>query len=110
MISVLSYGLIDMLVSTGNRLTERWLITALFAMEYIPAIALIPRFILALRALHAHRVQGSCGSDIDTAFGLASGPGHDTTMSSIIFAEDGEDRAAEREQGEGDIHPVDGNA
>ena len=34
-------------------------------------IVLTPRFIMSIRELYAHDVQGRCGEGIDTGFGLS---------------------------------------
>ena len=68
------------------------------AATFPPQFMLVPRFILSLRALYAHDVQGRGGSDIDTAFGLGSSSGHDAAGSTIVFASGGQNE--EEEQGE----------
>ena len=54
--------------------------------QCIPAFTLVPRFILSLRELYARDVQGRRGSNIDTAFGLASVSTHGA-LTTIMFAD-----------------------
>ena len=72
---------------------------------YVPPFVLTPRLVLSLREVYARDLQGRCGSDIDTAFGLTSS-GHATIASQIVFAEDGENVVEEpdeeREEGQGE--------
>ena len=55
--------------------------------QSVPAITLVPRFIFGLRKLYARDIQGRRGSEIDTAFGLASVPSHSTALSMMVFAD-----------------------
>lgn len=65
-------------------------------LEEIPPYVLVPRFILNLRKLHAHDLQGRRGSYIDTVFGLESAAGQ---SASIIFVGRGQNES--QEEGEG---------
>lgn len=85
--SVLTYALIDVLASTGNIPTYGWRIILIGTMESVPAITLVPRFILSLRKLYARDLRGRRGSDIDIAFGLTSGCSHGAVVSVIMFAD-----------------------
>lgn len=63
---------------------------------YEPPYSLVPRFILSLRALYARDLQGRCGSDIDTAFGMSLGSVHGAATSAIVFADDGQNEGSEQ--------------
>ncbi|KAG8216334.1 hypothetical protein J3R82DRAFT_6407 [Butyriboletus roseoflavus] len=57
--------------------TEGWPTLALLPIEYVPAFALTPRFIMSVRALHPGEPQGSQGHDIDAGSGLSRSRLHD---------------------------------
>ena len=85
--SILAFALIDMLADTANLPTDGWPVILFEAMEYIPPYTLVPRFILGLRALYARDLPGICGTEIDTAFGLAPASGRVAAASVIMFAD-----------------------
>ena len=70
---------------------------------YVPPFVLTPRLVLSLREVYARDLQGRCGSDIDTAFGLTSS-GSAAVTSQIVFADGGqnvvEEPGEEREEGQ----------
>ena len=75
-----------------------WEVVLIAIVTYVPAFVLTPRFVLSLRDLYARDVQGRCGGDIDTAFGLTSS-GRAPVTSEIVFADGGHNLV--EEQGEG---------
>ena len=95
-----------MLGATNISLFYTWQVVLVGIVQYVPAFVLAPRLVLSLRELYARDLQGRCGSDIDTAFGLTSS-GHGTVGSQIVFAEGGQDvvewpgEKRDGEQGEG---------
>ena len=88
--SMLAYGLIDVLGSTGIIQAEGYAEIAMGIMELIPPFILVPRFVLTLRKVYARDLQGRRGSEIDTAFGLGSAVGRGAVASAIMFADAGE--------------------
>ena len=70
-----------------------------FTLEYVPMFTLSSRFILSIREMHAHDVQGRRGSGIDTGFGLSvSGRGAVETV--LVFADVAQDEgSADVEEG-----------
>ena len=67
-----------------------WIQWPATVLQGIPPFVLVPRFILGLRELYAHHLQGSL---IDTAFGVGSGPTHGlhgAVRSTMAFAAPGE--------------------
>lgn len=88
-------SLLAILFNTGDIPLGGWWIL-LGVPQVIPPIVLVPRFILNLRALYAHDLQGRDGRDIDSAFGLSSGFIHDATASAIVFADSGENEGTEQ--------------
>ena len=89
---------VNILANLGIQVAPGSPLGVLNEIVYIPQYTLIPRFILGLRVLYAHDVQGRHGSNIDTAFGLGSSSGHDAAGSVIVFAAGGQNE--EEEQGE----------
>lgn len=96
MCSCLVWSLLDVLYDTTSIIHGGWS-TALLILEFVPQFTLTPRFILSLRALYARNVQGGQGSDIDTAFGFTSAPGHGT-VGTIVFADAEQNEGAEQEE------------
>lgn len=92
--SILPYTLLDLLANAGNIPKGRWAVIIPFMVEYVPAITLVPRFILTVRELHARDLQRRRGSEIDTGFGLSSASGHGVVT--IIFADGGEYEVSEQ--------------
>ena len=93
--SMLLYAAVTVTCHTTSLSIDGWWILLVVA-EYIPIFTLVPRFILNLRDLYAHDLQGRRGSNIDTAFGLSSTPGHGPVASAIVFAEDGQNEGGEQ--------------
>ena len=98
----------NLLFNLGIGQESRWWLI-LNAVTYTPRFTLVPRFILSLRALHAHSVQGRCGSDIDTAFGLGSSSDHGAGSAIDIMGggqneeeDQGEELVEERYEGQGE--------
>ena len=84
--STLSYSLINILFYTANVPIDGWLVILVGMMKYVPAVTLVPWFILTLRELYACEVQNSYESDIDTAFGFGLVLGHSAAASVLMFA------------------------
>lgn len=95
---MLSYALVNMLVSARIIPTEGWWQILIAVSAYIPPFTLAPRFILSLRELHSGGLQGRRGSNIDTAFGLTSAFGHDATALAVISADAGQDEGLGRDE------------
>ncbi|KAF8553945.1 hypothetical protein OG21DRAFT_1497349, partial [Imleria badia] len=55
-----------------STLGSSWQQDVLIILEHVPMITLTTRFIMSIRELHAHDVQGRRGEGIDTGFGLPS--------------------------------------
>lgn len=96
MTRILIYVLTDLLSMTAIHLTPGLPVTLHLMVEYVPAITLVPRFVLSLRELYAQDLQGRCGSDIDTAFGLTSAVSRGAAASTIMFANGGQHEALEQ--------------
>ena len=94
---MLMYAIANVISDAASLSIDEWWILLAVA-EYIPIFTLVPRFILNLRELYAHDLQGRRGSKIDTAFGLTSASSHGPVVSTIMFAEVGQNE--DREQGE----------
>ena len=95
--SMLMYSIVNVIFYAASLSIDGWWILLMLA-QAIPIFTLVPRFILNLRELYARDLQGRRGSDIDTAFGLSSTPGHGPVASAIMFAEGGQNEG--EEQGE----------
>lgn len=95
---ILFFALINVLINSGDVPTDGWRLILLSAVEYIPTITLVPRFILGMRELYARDLQCRRGSEIDTAFGFISTSIHEAPVSTIMFAGVGQ---TELEEGEG---------
>ena len=67
--------------------SPKWLLVLYSTMQFLPIGIVAPRLILSLRKLYARDLQGRCGGDIDTAFGMSSVSGHDAVISEIMFAD-----------------------
>lgn len=68
----------------GQFQTEGWPTLVLLPLEYVPAFALTPRFIMSVRAPHPHEPQGSQGHEVDAGFG-ASGSRHRDRDATIVM-------------------------
>ena len=80
------FGLIFVLSASGKFPTGGWQLDLLAILGYVPMYTLTPRFILSIRELYKHDVQGGPRDGIDTGFGLSSagyGAGDGTA---IVFA------------------------
>ncbi|KAF8136545.1 hypothetical protein EV363DRAFT_1428926 [Boletus edulis] len=77
------FNLMGMLTTSGKFPKEGLGMILSFILEYVPIFALTPRFILSIRRMYARDVEGRCGEEIDTGFGLSSS-GHGAT---IVFAD-----------------------
>ena len=78
--------LINVLGASGKLPTAGWQIIALGNVQDVPMYTVAPRFILSIRELYKHDVQGGPRDGIDTGFGLSSagyGAGDGTA---IVFA------------------------
>ena len=104
--SMLLYAAVNVMFDTANIPIDGWWILLLVA-QNIPMFTLVPRFILNLRELYAHDLQGRCGSDIDIAFGLTSASCYGPVTSAIMFADgghsDGEEQSEEIQMEEREI-------
>ncbi|KAG9312081.1 hypothetical protein JVU11DRAFT_7364 [Chiua virens] len=59
----------------------------LMFLEYVPVFTLAPRFIISIREIHDHDVQGRRGGGIDSGFGLSTLSDRDATRSEqVVFA------------------------
>ena len=77
-----------MLDNAGLLDSWQWLMRLTDALRVILPTTLAPRFILDLRELYAHDLQGRRGSHVDTAFGFGlDSLGHDTIGDAIVFAD-----------------------
>ena len=89
MISTLCYQIVNALTALGN-IPQGWAIDVLPACTGIALYTLTPRFVMNIRELYAVDIQGRCGGDIDTGFGLSSRAGRSvggmTTIGTIAFA------------------------
>ena len=79
--SILGFELSNELISTGVSPLSQF-----NPMQYIAVVALVPIFIVNLRKLYVRDLQGRCGNDIDTVFGLQSVSSHSAAISAIMFA------------------------
>lgn len=70
--SILLLALINILGNAGSIPAGGWQFVLAMLLQEIPPLTLISRFILSLRELHAHDLQGRQGGGIDTEFGLGS--------------------------------------
>ena len=57
-----------------------------FTLEFVPMFTLSSRFILSIREMHTHDMQGRRGSGIDTGFGL-SVSGCDAVETVLVLAD-----------------------
>ena len=96
--SILTSALVNILDNTVGIPTNGLLAILVWAIEGIPAITVVPRFILSLRKLYARDLRGRHGSDIDIAFGFTSASDHGAVASAIMFADGRQNE--EEEQGE----------
>ena len=62
----------NLLGETGNIPVKGWLGDLLDARTVVPAIILVPRFILSLRRTYAREHCGRCETDIDIPLGFTS--------------------------------------
>ena len=104
--SILLYATVIVMFNAANIPNDGWWILWPLA-QSIPIITLVPRFILNLRELYARDLQGRRGSDIDTAFGLASAASNGPVVSDMMFADGGQNEG--EEQGRGDTNGREGN-
>ena len=107
--STLMYSIIDLTFYADSLSVDEWWMVLLVA-QVAPMFTLVPRFILNLRELYAHDLQGRRGSNIDTAFGLTSASSHGPVASVIMFAEDGQNEGEEIQMEERDIRSAGGGA
>ena len=70
-----------------------------FTLEFVPMFTLSSRFILSIRELHAHNVQGKGGGGIDTGFGLYVS-GHGAVETVPVFAD------VEQDEGSADVEEM----
>ena len=92
MISTFLYCVVNMLGHLGN-IPQGWPTYLLMIAANVPLYTLTPRFVMNVRELYMLDMQGRCGDDIDSGFGLLSGTGwgagEPTTMGTIAFVEGG---------------------
>lgn len=112
---ILVFSVIHVLYYVAQIPQDGWWIL-LAVPEYVPPFTLVPRFILSLRALYVRDLQGRHRSDVDTAFGLTSTAIQATSISTIIFAYDGQNEGLEQgdememREMEGEIPSTDSSA
>ena len=70
--SVFMYSLINVLANIGTLPAGESQLIVIAVLQYVPILTQAPRFIMGIRELHAHDVQGRRGDGIDTGFGLSS--------------------------------------
>ncbi|KAI9567798.1 hypothetical protein HD554DRAFT_2263343 [Boletus coccyginus] len=70
-LAIFCFSLITVLAASGKLPEGGWQTIPLFILEEAPMYILGPRFIMGIRKVYEHDVQGRCGSRIDTAFGLS---------------------------------------
>ena len=92
LISTFLYCIVNMLGVLGN-IPQGWLTYSLMVVASVPLYTLTPRFVMNVRELYVLDLQGRCGNDIDTGFGLLNGAGcsmgETTTIGTIAFVERG---------------------
>lgn len=93
MVSTFFYTLTNMLGMLGT-IPAGWVTQMLMVAADVPVYTLTPRFVMNIRELYVLDLQGRCGGDIDTGFGLSSTAGRDgrgtTMIETIAFADGGE--------------------
>lgn len=93
MVSTFFYTLTNMLGMLGT-IPAGWVTQMLMVAADVPVYTLTPRFVMNIRELYVLDLQGRCGGDIDTGFGLSSTVGRDgrgtTMIETIVFADGGE--------------------
>ncbi|KAF8546119.1 hypothetical protein OG21DRAFT_1502058 [Imleria badia] len=69
--SIFVFAFINTVGISGYLPTGGWKSDLLLILGFVPMFTLIPRFIMSIRELYAHDVQGRRGEGIDTGFGLS---------------------------------------
>lgn len=92
--SVLLFNLINVLSVSGTVPAGGWGVIVLVISEYVPIYTLTPRFILNMRELYAHDMQGRRGEGIDTGFGFSLSS-RDAGGMPMVFADVGENHGLE---------------
>ncbi|KAG9315418.1 hypothetical protein JVU11DRAFT_4571 [Chiua virens] len=110
-LAIVLLNLIDELFKTGNIPGTGWQYILACILEYVPVFTLTPRFIIMIREMYAHDVQGRRGSGIDTGFGLSTLSSHGGTTSDTIVPSAGVqteivDNVDANDEGIGDIEEV----
>lgn len=90
--SIVIYALLHIVLGTRVGTAEGWFFLLTAAVQQIPPVTLVPRFILGLRELYA---PGRQASGIDSAFSAASERGHGAVPSTIVFANPGRNEGEE---------------
>ena len=94
---MLVFAVISFLYNTVIDPTYDWLALLCNALQVIPPVTLVPRFIINLRELYGRDLQGRRGSNIDTAFGLGSAFEQSAVrQSAIVFADGRQNESEER--------------
>lgn len=96
--SILAYALIDIMYYIATVPTNGWWIVLTVLPQSIPAVTLVPRFVLSLRELYARDVQGSHERNIDTAFGAVSALHNSSALTEIVFADAGQNERPEENE------------
>ena len=92
--SILLFNLINVLSVSGTVPAGGWGVIVLVISEYVPIYTLTPRFILNMRELYAHDMQGRRGEGIDTGFGFSLSS-RDAGGMPMVFADVGENHGLE---------------
>ncbi|KAG9312082.1 hypothetical protein JVU11DRAFT_7365 [Chiua virens] len=64
-------------------------------MEYVPVFTLMPRFIISIREMYEHDVQGRQGGGIDSGFGVSTQFDRGAARSRVVFASRDENESTE---------------
>ncbi|KAG9316039.1 hypothetical protein JVU11DRAFT_3702 [Chiua virens] len=90
-----------MLSNAGHFPDACWGLIAATIAQLVPLYTLSPRFIISIRELHAHDLQGRRGSGIDTGFGLSALSTHGAVGEPMLLAVGVEGEIAENVEADG---------
>lgn len=105
--SIVSSALFNLLVGTGNVPTDEWWRILIGIIQCTPPVTLVPRFILSLRQLYEHDIQGRRRSNIDTGSSVLSAfdcIGVQGSAGAIKFMDAGRNESEEMQLVEGGIY------
>ena len=95
--SALIFNISNVLFALGKSPSSGWQFYTLYIVEGVPVFVLIPRFIINMRQLYEHDLQGARRDDIDSGFGLGSLSARNAA-GTMMFADN--EQNEELEQGE----------